>query len=213
MSKKQRDLTPEERDKILKNTPPYIEKCGVKNHERAKYISMISKEVIGSDNFKFSSMQSLIRDHHDYLEWNMAYTIVKNFLKDNNCVETLKVIDYEFDNKLNPIQHPEYSPENYEGNSEQFDSLLDSIPTKTEAKFSNRLQMFLPYLAGNYNPEEDDFEEDNFIQNDGGAFLTQPAATQEEVVDGEDAIIDNPEEDIDEVFSLNDFDSDENNNE
>ena len=48
MSKKQRELTKEEREKILKEAPPYIEKCGVKNHERAKYLSLLSKEVIGS---------------------------------------------------------------------------------------------------------------------------------------------------------------------
>lgn len=205
MTKKQRELTQEERQKILKDVPPYIEKCGVKNHERAKYISMISKEVIGSDNHWFASMQPRIRDHHDYLEWNMAYAIITNYLKDNNCLQTLDVINNEFDNKKNPIPHPEKLGENYEGNSADFDNSLSFAPTKTEAKFSLRVKKFLPYLDG-YDDEEEEFEETD------GAFLTQPTAIKQDNNSGEDGVIDfndDQEEDDGELFSINDIDSDE----
>lgn len=208
MSKKQRELTQEEREKILKDVPPYIAKCGVKNHERAKYLNMLSKEVIGSTNSKFSALQPRIRDHSEYLEWNMAYAIVTNFLKDNNCQETLLVINNEFDNKSKPIKHPESLGENYEGNSTDFENLLTFTPNKTEAKFSLRVRNFLPYLIGYENNEE----EEEAIEITDGAFLTQPSTIKQDNNSGEDGVIgfnDSQEEDDGELFSINDIDSDE----
>ncbi|OHS99824.1 hypothetical protein TRFO_33653 [Tritrichomonas foetus] len=173
MSKKAKSLSPEDRQKILDEAPDYIEKCGVNNKERAIFVSMIAHEVVGSQNHWFSSMQPRIVDHSQFDQWNMAYKIVTTYLKENFCDETLKIIDLEFDNPSNPLPHPVDIPD-YEGDSTDFENVLEFRPTNEEAKFSYKLNEFLREIGEQGEIDENNDSDDK--SEDAPAFLTQPSA-------------------------------------
>ena len=194
MKKKQRAISKEERQKILQECPQYIEACGVKNYQRAKFISLVSKEIMNSENEKLLFIKPRIYDHSNKDCWNMAYSIVKSFLNENNCSETLKTLTYEINEKF-PIENPEL---NFEGNSDDFDDLLNYIPTEDETSMQWKVQRFLKPLKHENQGSNTQDSENNENNNQD---TTQTISKLNESVDEKD--------NDDGLIDINDFSSDE----
>ncbi|KAH0793457.1 hypothetical protein GPJ56_002504 [Histomonas meleagridis] len=165
-------LTKEEEQKILKETPKMLESYGVSNQMKAQFIQHIANEVVGSDNPYFFSMQPKIKTRNTNKAWMKAYALVMNYLKENNLILTSQTIDCEF--KQTKTQNPKGSLRDFNSSSDQFSDLLEYVPTDTEAEFQNKVKDFvlrseheIPKITKDKNIISLD------KNNENGAFLTQ----------------------------------------
>ena len=158
-----RELTAEEREKILKETPVIMEQNGVKNRERAVFVKMISQEVVGSTVPSFFSMQPHIKVR-DTTAWNRAYAIVFSYLTENRLEQTAATIDCEFAQMKNGPQKPE-EPEDFEGNEDDFNDLMNYQPSDEDYPFPDRVHDYIQRTQATAQPLDESAH---------SAFLTAP---------------------------------------
>lgn len=69
---------------------------GANNHFQAQFYEATSHEVIGSQEFKYSTMQPNIKINNDKEAWQTAYDFIFDFLQKNKMNLTLSTMDVEF---------------------------------------------------------------------------------------------------------------------
>jgi hypothetical protein len=166
-----RQITPEERERLLAQGPEVFETHGVINHERAVFARTIGEHVVGSDSPHFASMQPRVKVR-DVQAWRDAYSFVLSFLKSYQAHQTAETVDMEF-TRSGITSKPEILEDECPGTPEEFDSLLHWLPDSDD-DFQARVSHYSEIgLAA--RPLGD---------TSGSAFLTQPVRAP--VGDGEE---------------------------
>lgn len=83
------------RSDLIKEARGVLKEAGVGNNSRAKYIRMISEEVVGSDKPIFCQLQPNLKPHESQA-WLSAFALVFQYLAENKLVETRHTIETEF---------------------------------------------------------------------------------------------------------------------
>ena len=80
-------------------TTAVMKEKGANYHFQAQYYEAASKEVVGSTNPKFTTLQPTIKLNNDKTPWAYSYDFVFDFLKKNNMELTLSTINVELGKK------------------------------------------------------------------------------------------------------------------
>jgi hypothetical protein len=155
-----REITAEERARLIAEGPQVFETHGVINHERAVFARTVGEHVAGSREPLFSSMQPRVKCR-DAQAWRHAYSFALAFLKYHRADETAQAIDMEFE-RAGIADRPEVLEDECPGTPEEFDGLLHFIPDSDDDFQARVSQSDAPaaHAVGAAG---------------GGAFLTQPA--------------------------------------
>jgi hypothetical protein len=76
-------------------TSEVMKEKGANNHCQAQFYEVTSREVIGSLDPQFSTLQPKIRDHPEEA-WGKAYEFIYSFLKKHQMALTLSTMKVEF---------------------------------------------------------------------------------------------------------------------
>jgi hypothetical protein len=137
---KKRELTDEQRNRVLAAGRTTFDKYGVNNYERAHYARLIGQEVLASRNPAFLSLQPKIKAPN-LPAWIRAYQIVHSFLNENAAQQTLQVMKPEARTsrgwKLATGQTP-----GFEANTEDFDKLMRHLPNSVKSTLKSRVDRY-----------------------------------------------------------------------
>lgn len=86
-------------EELKAKTAEILKEKGANNHFQAQFYEATSRAVVGSKDFKFSTLQPIIKINSDKEEWQMAYDFIYDFLKKNKMDLTLSTMDVEFNLK------------------------------------------------------------------------------------------------------------------
>lgn len=77
-------------------TTAVFKEVGANNHFQAQFYEATSREVIGSNNFRFSTLQPKLKIGGEKEAWQMAYDFIFDFLQKNKMDLTLSTMNTEF---------------------------------------------------------------------------------------------------------------------
>jgi hypothetical protein len=72
-----------------------VDACGVELQTQAQFSHALSKEVVGSHDFRFASLQPKIK-MRDEIAWSRAYAIAMQFLEEFEMQTSRATVDHEF---------------------------------------------------------------------------------------------------------------------
>lgn len=127
------------RPELIKESRAVLEDKGVGNNSRAKFITEVSKLVVGSQDIVYAQLQPKIIQHQESDAWVKAYALVFKFLRDYKCGETMGAIQEEFQQGQLPM---ELQGDRSGNSSRQLTSLL-SRRSEKKAPFKGRVRQFL----------------------------------------------------------------------
>jgi hypothetical protein len=117
---RRRELTEDERNRIVEQLPGVFEERGVANHERSVFTRLVGEEVIGSSTPLFFCMQPKLKVRPSKA-WARAYSLVFAWLE-QNAKETREAISVEFTKSPKAPEKPAADAE-FENVSDEFDRL------------------------------------------------------------------------------------------
>lgn len=130
---------------LLEQTSAELERCGVEMQTQAQFTYEIGKQVIGSRDARFFSLQPELKIRSEEA-WNRAYVLVFKYLQKYDMKTTLATIEREFlgkaipkDTKFlrrqSPIDHMSNLLESYKASSFQHRvAKFAGIPIESQAQ-------------------------------------------------------------------------------
>ena len=115
-----------------------LKEKGANNHFQAQFYVETCREVVGSTEFKFSTLQPKIKIKDDKEDWQTAYDFIFDFLQKNKMDLTIQAMNIEFElkkekpvlvNLFDGISRDQY-----------FDDLIEQA--KNSVDFSTHVQNF-----------------------------------------------------------------------
>lgn len=214
-------ITPEEEKTLQKELPTYLEQHGANNKSKAKYVKLISDNVIGSKNPKFFSMQPRVKNHNNIDAWKAAYHVIFNFFDEFNDDLTKEVLLNEL--KQNKIQKPpspslpDYSKTDDLNEFFSFESIFEVANNNTfqdnvEEFVAQHPQDTIAIPSANTPNKNAAPKPASPVNQNSGAFLTQPNTqnrANKSPVKGDDNVENEDEDVIDIVDDFNDYSENE----
>lgn len=116
-------------DEIATRTRQSFEKAGGPNHFQAKTVSLAAKEVVGSKEHKFCTLQPRVTPiNNDF--WKDGFSLVVAFLKHHNMQNTIDAIMTELESMPFPEQKHVYDPNLVDTYFKQLIALQDNFAAR-----------------------------------------------------------------------------------
>lgn len=88
-------------DELLRRTSEVVQECGVEMQTQAQFSYALSKEIIGSHDFRLASLQPDVKVREGPA-WSRAYSLAIQFLQEFDMKTSLSTIEREFRSKPIP---------------------------------------------------------------------------------------------------------------
>jgi hypothetical protein len=112
------------RSDLIRDSRSALIQAGVGDHTRARFIRLVSEEVVGSRNPHYSQLQPRIVPHPRNRAWDLAYALIYQYLTEHNLSVTLETTTVETGAAAPASVRSDSTAE------DQLSDLLDSAPPK-----------------------------------------------------------------------------------